>query len=64
MQPYLGKGHQLFVNNWYYGILCCLNICTALQQMHVGQRRVGMRKRRVGMPKMSEKLQTGECTFR
>ena len=36
MQPYLGKGHQLFVNNWYYGILCCLNICTALQQMQCG----------------------------
>ena len=31
---------------------------------NVGQRRVGMRKRRVGMAKMPEKLQTGECTFR
>ncbi|CAK9809268.1 PiggyBac transposable element-derived protein 4 [Anthophora quadrimaculata] len=59
MQPYLGKGHQLFVDNWYsspalfeYLHSFATNACRTV------------RKRRVGMPKMPEKLQTGECTFR
>lgn len=59
MQPYLGKGHQLFVDNWYsspalfeYLHSFATNACGIVK------------KRRGDMPKMPEKLQKGDFNFR
>lgn len=59
LQQYLGKGHQLFVNNWFsspalFKFLhnCTINSCGTV------------RKRRENMPKMKEKLKSGELSFR
>ena len=59
LEPYLGKGHILYVDNWYtspalFDVLHknCTNACGTVK------------KRRKGMPKMHEKLKKGEACFR
>lgn len=59
LQQYLGKGHQLFVDNWFsspalFKFLhsCTINSCGTI------------RKRRENMPRMKEKLKSGELSFR
>lgn len=59
IKPYLGKGHTLYIDNWYPSPALfkflhnnCTNACGAV------------RKRRKGMPKIDERLERGEATFR
>lgn len=59
LQQYLGKGHQLFVDNWFsspalFNFLhdCTTNSCGTVK------------KQREGMPKMGEELKSGESSFR
>lgn len=59
LQQYLGKGHQLFVDNWFsnpalFKFLhsCSINSCGTV------------RKRCEGIAKMEEKLKSGELSFR
>lgn len=59
LEPYLGKGHTLYVDNWYtspalFDVLHknYTNACGTVK------------KRRKGMPKMDEKLKKGEACFR
>lgn len=58
LEPYLGKGHTFYVDNWYtspalFDVLHknYTNACGTV------------RKRRKGMPKMDEKLKKGEACF-
>ncbi|XP_023290186.1 piggyBac transposable element-derived protein 4 [Orussus abietinus] len=59
MQPYLGKGHQLFVDNWY-------SSPALFQYLHsFATNACGtVKKQCKGMPKMSEKLEKGDLSFR
>ena len=59
MKPYLGKGHTLFVDNWYsspalFNLLYnnCTNACGTVK------------KRQKGMPKINDQLKKGEASFR
>nr|XP_033335286.1 piggyBac transposable element-derived protein 4-like [Megalopta genalis] len=59
MKPYLGKGHTLYVDDWYsspalFSLLHnnCTNACGTV------------RKRRKGMPKIDDRLKRGEATSR
>ncbi|XP_046142326.1 piggyBac transposable element-derived protein 4-like [Osmia bicornis bicornis] len=59
LKPYLGKGHTLYVDNWYTSptlfILLHHNRTNACGTV---------RKRRKGMPVIQNKLKTGEVSFR
>ncbi|CAK9809208.1 PiggyBac transposable element-derived protein 4 [Anthophora quadrimaculata] len=59
LKPYLGKGHTLYVDNWYTSpalfILLHKNGTNACGTV---------RKRRKGMPIFQDKLNTGEASFR
>ncbi|XP_078045556.1 piggyBac transposable element-derived protein 4 isoform X2 [Augochlora pura] len=59
MQPYLGKGHQLFVDDWY-------SSPALFEYLHSFKTNAcgTVKKRRAGMPKMPEKLQKGDLSFR
>lgn len=59
MKPYLGKGHTLYVDNWYSSPALftflhnnSTNVCGTV------------RKKRKGMPKIDERLERGEATYR
>lgn len=59
LEPYLGKGHALYVDNW----------CTSPTLFDIlhknGTNACGtVKKKRKGMPKMDEKLKMGEACFR
>lgn len=59
LEPYLDKGHTLFLDNWYSSpdlFLWLYNRCTNACGT--------VRKTRKQMPKMEEKLKKGEFTFR
>lgn len=59
LEPYLGKGHALYVDNWYTSPVL-------FDILHKnGTNACGtVKKRRKGMPKMNEKLQKEEACFR
>lgn len=59
MQPYLGKGHQLFVDNWY-------SSPALFQFLHNASTNAcgTVRKRRECIPKMQENLKKGQLSFR
>jgi len=59
LESYLGKGHILYVDNWYTSLALfdvlhknCTNACGTVK------------KRRKRMPKMNKKLKKGEAYFR
>lgn len=59
LEPYLGKGQALYVENWYTSP-------ALFDILHKnGTNACGtVKKRRIGMPRMNEKLQKGEACFR
>ncbi|KAK2578996.1 hypothetical protein KPH14_012658 [Odynerus spinipes] len=59
MKPYLGKGHTLFVDNWYSSP-ALFNLLYNNYTNACGT----VRKRRKGMPKIHDRLRKGEASFR
>jgi len=59
LKPYLGKGHTLYVDNWYTSPALFI-------LLHHNQTNAcgTVRKRRKGMPVIQNKLKTGEASFR
>lgn len=58
LRPYLDKGHTLYVDNWYTSP----TLFTFLHKN--GTNACGtVRKRRIGMPRMDNKLKKGEASF-
>ena len=59
MKPHLGKGHTLYVNNWYASP-------ALFKFLHNnGTNACGtVTKRRKGMPKIDKRLKKGEAAFR
>ncbi|CAK9816234.1 PiggyBac transposable element-derived protein 4 [Anthophora plagiata] len=59
MKPYLGKGHTLFVDNWYTSP-ALFNLLHNNRTNACGT----VNKRRSGMPKFNDRLEKGEASFR
>ncbi|KAK2578713.1 hypothetical protein KPH14_000840 [Odynerus spinipes] len=59
LEPYLGKGHTLYVDNWYTSPA----LFDVLHKNYTNACGI-VKKRRKGMPKMDEKLKKGEACFR
>ena len=59
MKPHLGKGHTLYVDNWYASL-------ALFKFLHNnGTNACGtVTKRRKGMPKIDKRLKKGEAAFR